>query len=315
MKRKHILITLLILSIFIILPYLKYILFAGVIAGILYPVYNKLNKIIKNESISAGSLLILFILMISLTMVHILGTFYSEVLYMLSDYSYEQLRNSPHVRYIEAFLPSFVSYFANIIYSSLPNLSKEIMGYLLSTVLAYYFLIYSSMISDLFHKLGFTDHDREYISNKFYGVVVGNIILWFLQAAMSYIGFMFLGLKFVITLSILVFIFGVLPILGPWTVWAAVVIYEYSQGDLAGVIFSILYGFLVLTVLTEMVIKPLLVGRTANMNPAIALIGLLGGLSIIGFPGIFLGPLILEYTKDFLLKYTRTKQENFPDKK
>jgi len=45
------------------------------------------------------------------------------------------------------------------------------------------------------------------------------------------------------------------------------------------------------------------------MNPAIALIGIIGGLSIAGFPGIFLGPLILEYTKDYLLRYVRSDKK------
>jgi len=314
-KRKYILLIFLILSFYIILPYLKYILFAGVIAGMLYPLYTKLNKIINNKDISAGVLITLFILMISLTTVHILGTFYYEMLYMLVDYPPEQLRDFPHAKYIKMFLPSLISYLADITYSTLSNISKEIIGYFISTILAYYLLVYSHMISDFFYKLGFTEEDRGYILNKFYGVVIGNIFLWFLQAALSYIGFLFLGLKFAIILTILVFIFGVLPLLGPWTVWAAVAIYAYSQGDLIGVVFSLLYGFLIVTVLIEIAFKPLVVGKTANINPAIALIGIFGGLSIAGFPGIFLGPLILEYTKDYLFKYIQTKQERSSDKK
>ena len=310
MKREHIfLLAFLVLSFYIILPYLKYILFAGVIAGILYPLYTKLNKIIKNERISAGLLIILFVSTISLFMAHIIGTFYYEVLYILEGYSSEQLENFPYTEYIEAILPSLISHLANTIYSILSGISKEIIGYIISTILAYYLLVHSHTISDFFHRLGFTDYDKEFISNKFYGVVIGNILFWLLQAALSYIGFLFLDLKFVIILSILVFIFAVLPILGPWTVWAVVAVYEYFQGDLIGVVFSIIYGFLVVTVLTELVVKPLLVGKTANMNPAIALIGIIGGLSIAGFPGIFLGPLILEYTKDYLLRYVRSDKK------
>lgn len=310
MKREHIfLLAFLVLSFYIILPYLKYILFAGVIAGILYPLYTKLNKIIKNERISAGLLIILFVSTISLFMAHILRTFYYEILYILEGYSSKQLENFPYTEYIEAILPSLISHLANTIYSILSGISKEIIGYIISTILAYYLLVHSHTISDFFHRLGFTDYDKEFISNKFYGVVIGNILFWLLQAALSYIGFLFLDLKFVIILSILVFIFAVLPILGPWTVWAVVAVYEYFQGDLIGVVFSIIYGFLVVTVLTELVVKPLLVGKTANMNPAIALIGIIGGLSIAGFPGIFLGPLILEYTKDYLLRYVRSDKK------
>lgn len=310
MKREHIfLLAFLVLSFYIILPYLKYILFAGVIAGILYPLYTKLNKIIKNERISAGLLIILFVSTISLFMAHILRTFYYEILYILEGYSSKQLENFPYTEYIESILPSLISHLANTIYSILSGISKEIIGYIISTILAYYLLVHSHTISDFFHRLGFTDYDKEFISNKFYGVVIGNILFWLLQAALSYIGFLFLDLKFVIILSILVFIFAVLPILGPWTVWAVVAVYEYFQGDLIGVVFSIIYGFLVVTVLTELVVKPLLVGKTANMNPAIALIGIIGGLSIAGFPGIFLGPLILEYTKDYLLRYVRSDKK------
>lgn len=310
MKREHIfLLAFLVLSFYIILPYLKYILFAGVIAGILYPLYTKLNKIIKNERISAGLLIILFVSTISLFMAHILRTFYYEILYILEGYSSKQLENFPYTEYIEAILPSLISHLANTIYSILSGISKEIIGYIISTILAYYLLVHSHTISDFFHRLGFTDYDKEFISNKFYGVVIGNILFWLLQAALSYIGFLFLDLKFVIILSILVFIFAVLPILGPWTVWAVVAVYEYFQGDLIGVVFSIIYGFLVVTVLTELVVKPLLVGKTADMNPAIALIGIIGGLSIAGFPGIFLGPLILEYTKDYLLRYVRSDKK------
>jgi len=55
-------------------------------------------------------------------------------------------------------------------------------------------------------------------------------------------------------------------------------------------------------------IKPKLVGKRAKIHPAIILIGILGGIRLLGFIGLIIGPLILA-TAIELIKIETAKNE------
>jgi len=279
------------LAFLIILPLIKYILFSAILAGIIYPLYIKLSNKLGNKIAAFISTLLLTIILV--------GSIYIVISNTLSEFISLSINiNLTHLlsnKYIQIFLPHIINILTKYASDFFQNFIKDFVGYVFSLFLTYYFLIYFPTLKQFILRSNII---RKELIDKFYGVVVGNVLLWLIQAFLSYIGFSILGVEAII-LSILVFIFAALPILGPWTVWMPLVIYFAWIGNWYLAVLTFVYGILVITVLTEIVIKPLLVGKTSNINSALVLIGVFGGLYVFGFPGIFIGPLILEYVKEY----------------
>ncbi|MCH6555098.1 MAG: AI-2E family transporter [Chloroflexi bacterium] len=54
----------------------------------------------------------------------------------------------------------------------------------------------------------------------------------------------------------------------------------------------LVYGFLLISSIDN-ILKPRIIGRRANLHPALVLLGVIGGLSALGIVGIIVGPVIV----------------------
>jgi len=86
---------------------------------------------------------------------------------------------------------------------------------------------------------------------------------------------------------------SVIPILGTGIVWIPAAIIQFFQGDLVAGIGIIILGATIVGT-ADSFIKPKLIEKKGNIHPAVVLIGILGGLNLLGFIGLIIGPLILE---------------------
>jgi len=305
--KKYLLVTLIAVSFLIICPFLKYILFSFVLAGIVYPLYQKVQSKTHSKRAAAMISTVFILVVFAFSVYAIISNLFSEFATISVSIDSQQFLNN---KYIQILLPHILGAIAKYASDLVQNLFKDLVGYVISIFLTYYVLVHIKDVENFVLSLGFIEESElEKAVSKFYGIVVGNILLWLIQAFLSYIGFSLLGLETALILSILVFVFSALPILGPWTVWLPIFIYFAWKGYIFLAAITFVYGILVITVLAEVVVKPLLVGKTSTINPAIVLVGILGGLYLLGFPGIFLGPLFLEYAKDYLTSYFNSKEK------
>ena len=72
-----------------------------------------------------------------------------------------------------------------------------------------------------------------------------------------------------------------------------------------GVIIAI-FGIVVLSAI-ENLLKPKIIGDKAKLHPALVFIGVIGGLSLFGFIGFFLGPIILAVLFTLIKIYEKEK--------
>jgi sporulation integral membrane protein YtvI len=102
-----------------------------------------------------------------------------------------------------------------------------------------------------------------------------------------------IGFRFgnIITLSILIAIVDILPILGigtvliPWAVWSLI------TGNI-GFGIALLVIYIVLTIIRQ-IIEPKLVSNQLDFHPIITLLAMYAGFKMIGFTGLLLGPFAL----------------------
>jgi len=293
-------IFLIILSIIIAIPLAKYILFSLIITGIAYPIYTFLYKKLKIKIAASAIAIILILAAFTIPLSYIILETYRE-LYNLAILKFDIPSTLKNLQII--YDPKIWIEIVNFIYARITLLVKDLVGYFLSILLSFYILVYSDNIQDRLSKIESIQKYIKKISEKFYKIVFGHILFWSIQAGLSYLGFILLDIPYPTLLSLLVFILAVLPILGPWTVWAGVAIYFYLTNNIFAALFSVLYGIIFIAIILEILIKPILVGKTSDINPALIFIGVVGGVSLFDLPGIIVGPLLIEIGKDIILEY------------
>jgi predicted PurR-regulated permease PerM len=117
--------------------------------------------------------------------------------------------------------------------------------------------------------------------------VIGTALI---QGALSGIGFAIAGIPLALALGVLAFGTSMLQI-GTWLVWIPSAIWLSYQGETGWVVFTAVLG--VIINILDNVIKPLLIGRSADVPLWIIFIGVIGGILTIGLVGIFIGPIIM----------------------
>jgi predicted PurR-regulated permease PerM len=131
-----------------------------------------------------------------------------------------------------------------------------------------------------------------------YAILYGIFLTSIVQGFVGGLGFWALGLNSPIFWGIVMAFFSILPI-GAGVVWVPASVYLVAFGlindqtsmIIKGIILFV-YGLLVISGIDNL-IRPKLISGKTKVHPLIVITGLLGGLLMFGFVGLFIGPLIL----------------------
>ena len=121
--------------------------------------------------------------------------------------------------------------------------------------------------------------------------IKGTIVIGIIQGSLGGIGFYFAGINGAAFWGTIMIILSIVPGIGTALVWIPAVIYLLATGDVAkGLILGAYMGAIVGTV--DNVLRPVLVGRDAEMPDLLILLGTLGGIFLFGVIGFIIGPVI-----------------------
>tara|TARA_Y100000310_G_scaffold316318_1_gene367866 strand:+ start:1321 stop:2358 length:1038 start_codon:yes stop_codon:yes gene_type:complete len=127
-----------------------------------------------------------------------------------------------------------------------------------------------------------------------YSVLMGQIVVGIIQGLIAGIGYFIFRVPNPLILTLLTMLVGIIPLIGPWLIWIPVVIYLFLSGNAGAGIGLLIYGAVIISWLDTM-IRPLIVSKKTQINSAIVIVGMIGGLFVFGILGLILGPLILAY--------------------
>ncbi|PKL58376.1 MAG: AI-2E family transporter, partial [Methanomicrobiales archaeon HGW-Methanomicrobiales-5] len=99
------------------------------------------------------------------------------------------------------------------------------------------------------------------------------------------------------------------PILGSSVAFILIGAYAQAIGDTQGVLILFFLGYLIVSLVPEIYVRPVLVGRRVKIHPVIMFIGIIGGLLTMGLAGFVLGPLIMVLVITSYRMYTEDKKE------
>ncbi|MBD3204092.1 AI-2E family transporter [Candidatus Woesearchaeota archaeon] len=306
-----------VLCLLIIKPFIIPIITAVIIVYLFNPLYNEINKKIKNENISSFLLCMLVIVIIILPVLFIMNSLLNEIPSIINTFRNSGLISETFLQELNSFLFEFFGVSFNLdsvlnsVISWILQFSQEFLFSLPNAILNFFimfsFIFYlfkdqNKIYEYLMHFIPLTKDQKNVlisdIKKTTRGVLYGHIATAIVQGIFAGIGFFIFGVNAAIFLGLLTMFLGLFPVAGAPLVYGPVSIYllieNFQLNNYFGIIKGIgllVYGVGIVSSIDN-VIKPKIISDHAEIHPLIILIGVFGGVSLFGFLGFILGPLI-----------------------
>lgn len=337
----------LLIAFYITKPFLPALLTGAIIAYLSYPLYEKTLKRIKSRAISSLIVTILIILIFTLPIILVIGLVSKEAYATYNSISQHNLGTNflkvvckdegwiscRAVKSFTGFLPeedldyylqSSIEKITGFIIDNVSKLAASIPSILLNffvmVFVVYYLLIDGTAVARrIKNMLPLKESHKQHVLDKFHDVTIavfyGNISMAVLQGILGGVGFWILGGPSPILWGFVMMIFALIPYFGAAVVWLPaslnLVFMGYLQNNSSattrGIILGI-YGLFIVSSIDNL-LKPRLIGVKGRVHPILVLLGVLGGLSLFGFIGLILGPVMLALLMTFADIYEEEKAE------
>jgi predicted PurR-regulated permease PerM len=119
----------------------------------------------------------------------------------------------------------------------------------------------------------------------------GSLLVAAIQGTLGGIAFWFLDVKAALLWAVLMGFLSLLPLIGASLVWVPVAVYFLLAGVLWKAVVLVAYG-VVVHGLVDNLLRPMLVGKDAQMPDYVVMISTLGGMAVFGINGFIIGPTI-----------------------
>jgi predicted PurR-regulated permease PerM len=121
--------------------------------------------------------------------------------------------------------------------------------------------------------------------------VKGTLVVGIVQGILGGLTFWIVGIPSAALFGVLMGLFSLIPAVGPAIVWIPAAIWLLASGDVWQGLVVIGSGVGIIG-LADNLLRPMLVGRDTGIPDWIILVSTLGGIAVLGFSGIVIGPLI-----------------------
>ena len=121
-------------------------------------------------------------------------------------------------------------------------------------------------------------------------VILATVVSGLVQSVLFSLGCLIAGRGNVALIGLLVFLASFVPLIGSTPITFGVVAQTLWSGDARAGVFLLVVAILVGVV--DHFVRPLVLRGSANLHPVLAFVAAFGGLQTLGFPGVFLGPIV-----------------------
>ncbi|PIN81581.1 hypothetical protein COV13_00810 [Candidatus Woesearchaeota archaeon CG10_big_fil_rev_8_21_14_0_10_32_9] len=326
-------------------PVITIILSSVLLAYVSIPIFNRIRKKIPNDTVSIilSLLLIIIIILIPFSFLVVgIGQqgyyFYnslsnsiekgallgfscnsegSKVCFLINQaetFSAEQLSLIGIDKQLQIYLPVLENLLKNLILSM-----PFILAQIFLTLVITYFIIKDhknilKRVSDMFPMRSKT---KKRLIDEFgkiaHSVIYAQLFVAVTQGIVAAIGFYIFGVPFPLLLGILVAFFALIPVIGTAIIWLPASLYLIMSGYfshnywvLGNGIGLLVYCIFIIAIVDGILFAKIVHARS-NVSPIIVILGVIGGISMFGVVGIFIGPILLP----LLITYFETFKERF----
>ncbi|ELZ05291.1 AI-2E family transporter [Natrialba asiatica] len=313
------------LALFVLLPYLQYVLFGVVLAYILFPVQERLEQYIR-PTIAAITIVVGTLLVVLIPLIYVITIAVRQALGVVDSISQGEL----DVAAIEEAL-QFNGYAVDLvalyeanqdrIATGLEQLAMGVLGFAgslpsLFIGLTITLFILFALLRDGKRFLAWVqwvlpvddailDELRTGLDQLMWASVIGNVAVAAIQAALLGVGLFVAGVPAVIFLTVATFVLTLLPLVGAFGIWIPAAAYLAAVGRMTAAAAMVVYGLFV--TFSDSYFRPALIGQTSAYNAAIVIVGIFGGLVVFGAVGLFIGPVALGGAKLVLDCFARER--------
>lgn len=296
-------------------PFLPGVLGAGMLGLIFSPLYQRILRRLQNPNAAASALTIGIILFTVLPLAWIGWVALQQAEYLrptlagfIENYrtpSYLQDLLNPLFRFFEGFhielKPLFLDNAAKIgdrMSSGGAKLAGHMLnmvfnGIVLMLVLFYVFRDGEKAAGTILSVIPVSSQDKKALLGRVYGtfraVAVGVFATALIEGVLDMLGFLAAGVPLSIFFGLAIAIFSLLGASVLITIPVALWVMNHDTG---WGIFLLVWGILV-SVISDNVLKPALIGSQSRMPFILMLFSILGGMRLYGFVGLFLGPMMV----------------------
>ena len=317
---------LLVLSIFIVRPFILSIFMGAFLAYVLYPLYKKLQGKITNNTTNALLICILVLIVLVVPGAYFVKSLVKEsyILYLVVKQklavgffqncgnsfcegltSFAQNSNFQHqIQEISRTATNWVIEKGSNLLVSVPRI---VLNLFVMFFTLFYFLKDGHQLATKFTKY-LTMPDGKYtlvlrrLKQILHGLTYGYLLVAFIQGVIGALGFFIFGISSPIFWGLIMALLSLLPFIGAGVIWVPAALIMFLDGIFQGsnwivvkAILLFLYGFFAISGLDN-ILRPKLMGNKAKIHPAVVMLGIFGGAIVLGPFGVLIGPLVLSLT-------------------
>lgn len=313
----------LVLSFLVFRPYLGLMVFSGILAVLMLPVYRRLRGYFHGQATLASlSTVFLTLMLILLPMAFIAGTLVTEAVQLFTalrgqvDFrevadSLSKVIGPEHAAAVEAEIERHVSDAASYAQPFVAGLTSNIVavfsdtfafvfGFFIMLMGLYYMLKDGPALKRQLIELSpLTDADDTTIFDRVIdaikAVAYGQFVVSILKGFVGGIVFLALGLPAPVFWGTMMAFTNFIPAVGTALVTVPFTIYLFATGQFVRGLILAAAGILVIG-LVDNFLTPQVMRSRIRIHPMLILLSMLGGLSLFGPMGIFFGPIALSVT-------------------
>lgn len=297
------------------------ILLAAIFAGLAYPAYADMTRRFGGRAnLAAATTLVMILLLILVPLVAVFAAGANEALRMTQEFGpqlknalsdsgalEERLRRLPGYAFVEPYrdqilirASQLVGETGSFLVSALSatTVATAVFAFHLVVLLytMFFFLVDGpALLHACISYMPLADADKNLLLERFVSVtratLKGTVLIGMIQGSMSGMAFWLAGINGAIFWGTVMTVLSIVPGLGGALVWVpAAIIWALLGHVAAAAALAAFCGLVVGTV--DNVLRPRLVGRDTQMHTLLIFVSTLGGLSLFGFTGFILGPVL-----------------------
>src|SRR5246500_4639968 len=305
-------------------PFLKPLLLAALLAGLFHPLYRWITRLLGGRQSLGAALTLLVLLVLGLGPISaFLGIVVQQAL-TVSDQAIPWLRqhlgaaSTLNVREwlvqrfpaLAEYLPSQEQLLQNVgtvaktarayLVTFASRMTATTAAFLLNLFVMLYAMFFffkdgHKILERIFYYLPLSDEDETRMLARFTSItratLKGTLVIGIIQGALAGIAFWVAGIDGAALWGTIMTILSIIPGIGAPLVWVPAVIILFVTGQyLTATLLAAWCAAVVGTV--DNFLRPMLVGRDAEMPDLLILIGTLGGLFLFGLMGFIVGPIV-----------------------
>jgi len=314
--------ALLFLALDMVLPFLRPLTLASVIALGCYPLHAWLQKRIRRQDWAALTTTLIVFLGVALPAFVLTYLISGELVHIAEHISDQSTREGGFMAYVQHGQERFLLWAGQYLdveqfrirqrVSELPERASGLLlglgssiagsavngitdGILTFVFLFFFFRDGATWLAGLAEALPLRREnvDRLYraVHSSVVATLYGLVGVALAQGLLAGLGLYFAGIDNFLMLGMLAAVCSVIPVIGTSLVWGPAAVYLLATGHPYKALFLVLYGLLVVG-MADNIIRPLVLRGKMQLPILLLLFAVLGGLLTFGFVGLFLGPVI-----------------------